>query len=192
MIVILVGKSGCGKTYLQEKLLESGKFRKTVSHTTREPRVGEIEGHDYYFVYKHEFIDMLDDDEFVNYDLGTMCEGKAFYGTHKDELENQGDGKHIVMVLSPNGAMDIAKKYPEANIIHVKCDDMKRVVKMLERDGMSKEGVLDRILSEERFDDDMEIMRGKGLFIDLIINNFDEMFETDANDIIDILIEENE
>ena len=55
IMVILSSPSGAGKTTLVKLLSEQKKFQISISHTTRKPRINEIDGKDYYFV-NHEHL----------------------------------------------------------------------------------------------------------------------------------------
>ena len=59
------------------------KFSFSVSHTTRKPRNNEVDGINYYFTNVDEFKKMIENDEFVEYNLY----GSNYYGTSKKELK---------------------------------------------------------------------------------------------------------
>jgi len=57
----------------------SDKFGFSVSYTTRNPRVGEVHGKNYFFVSKEEFQKKIETDDFIEY-----CQVHTnFYGTEK-------------------------------------------------------------------------------------------------------------
>ena len=99
--VIIAGKGGSGKDYLRKMLVERG-FRYCVSHTTRPPREGEINGKDYYFISidsaNHHYIP---NDLFYEY---VIFNGWV-YGTSKEEF-NRSD----LFIMTPSG---IEKIKPE-------------------------------------------------------------------------------
>ena len=66
--IVLVGKAAAGKDYLRTRYENRG-FVFGVSYTTRPPRkkANEQEGVDYYFVNEDSFKNMIDNDEFVEY-----------------------------------------------------------------------------------------------------------------------------
>ena len=67
-ILILSGPSGCGKSSLLKKLYEQiDNYYFSISTTTREPRVGEQDGVDYFFVTKEEFEKDIKEDNFLEY-----------------------------------------------------------------------------------------------------------------------------
>ena len=90
MIYIIKGKNGSGKTFLAEHLYELG-FNRSISYTTREPRKNEVNGYDYEFVSKEEFITKIKENFFIEYQL---VNGN-YYGT---PLKNIKDG--VILVSS--------------------------------------------------------------------------------------------
>lgn len=98
-ILLLVGPSGSGKSTVEKLLCENG-FSKVISHTTREMRIGEINGKDYFFITKEEFEKMK-----VNF-IETVEFGGNYYGVHSNEIL---DNYHndIVIVVEPDGAKQI-------------------------------------------------------------------------------------
>ena len=64
-LFIIAAPSGCGKTSLVNALLRSSsKLSVSVSHTTRKPRKGEINGENYHFVSKERFGEMISNNDF--------------------------------------------------------------------------------------------------------------------------------
>ena len=67
-ILILSGPSGCGKsTLLKEVYKDIDDYYFSISTTTRAPRVGEVNGIDYFFVTKEEFEKDIQNDDFLEY-----------------------------------------------------------------------------------------------------------------------------
>jgi guanylate kinase len=67
-ILIISGPSGCGKSSLLKKFYENfSNYYFSISTTTREPRVGEVDGVDYFFVTKEEFENDIENDYFLEY-----------------------------------------------------------------------------------------------------------------------------
>ncbi len=67
-ILIISGPSGCGKsTLLKEVYKEINNYYFSISTTTRAPRVGEVNGVDYFFVTKEEFEKDIENDSFLEY-----------------------------------------------------------------------------------------------------------------------------
>jgi len=68
LLVVVSGPSGAGKGTLLNLLKDSGddNIRFSVSATTRAPRVGEVDGVNYFFKTKEEFMLMIENDELLN------------------------------------------------------------------------------------------------------------------------------
>ncbi len=82
----------------------------SVSAATRQPRVGELDGVDYYFISEGEFKKKIDEDAFVEWEM--VYEGK-YYGTLKSELQRIWSADKIpVLDIDVQGAIHIEQKYP--------------------------------------------------------------------------------
>ena len=83
MIVVVSAPSGGGKGTILSKVLRTDlKLAYSVSATTRKPRIGEVEGHDYYFLSETEFLERVRKKEFVEW---AKVHGN-YYGTPRAEL----------------------------------------------------------------------------------------------------------
>jgi len=115
--IILSAPSGGGKTTIARELLR----RRTdlgysVSCTTRSPRVGEVEGRDYYFLSPAEFERRRDAGEFAE---SAEVHGNM-YGTLRSEVERVlGSGKHVVMDIDVQGAQQFTRVFPKSVTIFV-------------------------------------------------------------------------
>lgn len=93
-ILILSGPSGCGKsTLLKEVYKEIDDYYFSISTTTRQPRVGEVDGVDYFFVSKEEFEEDIKDDNFLEY---ASVHGN-YYGTSLKPINKALDEKKLVI-----------------------------------------------------------------------------------------------
>ncbi len=67
-ILIISGPSGCGKSTLLKEVYKSiDDYYFSISTTTRAPRIGEVNGVDYFFVTKEEFEKDIGNDSFLEY-----------------------------------------------------------------------------------------------------------------------------
>jgi guanylate kinase len=111
-IFIVSGPSGSGKSTVVGYILQeipSTLF--SVSHTTRPPRAGEVEGKDYFYVSQNEFDAMIDRNEFLEHDHHFA----HFYGTHLDNLSRAAEQqKDLLLDIDIEGARQIKEKIPEA------------------------------------------------------------------------------
>jgi guanylate kinase len=104
ILITLTGPSCSGKTTTLNKMVASGEYSSLVSHTTRKPRPGEVEGKDYFFVSDADFLDKLDNGGFIE-----SVEFNGFrYGISVDQLKLVSDqGKTPVLIVEPNGLKQI-------------------------------------------------------------------------------------
>ena len=105
LLIILSAPSGCGKTTLTDRLLKRHpEWIRSVSVTTRPPRLGEKEAQDYFFVDTQTFQKMLSRGELLE-------SAKVFdysYGTPKSFIiENLRAGKNIILAIDVQGTKQI-------------------------------------------------------------------------------------
>jgi guanylate kinase len=115
--IILSAPSGGGKTTIARELLRRrSDLGYSVSCTTRKPRVGEVEGRDYYFLSLAEFERRRDAGEFAE---SAQVHGNM-YGTLRSEVERVlGSGKHVVMDIDVQGARQFTRVFPQSVTIFV-------------------------------------------------------------------------
>ncbi|MFQ5866397.1 MAG: guanylate kinase [bacterium] len=115
LLIIISAPSGTGKSTLCRKLINDlPNACYSVSVTTRNPRRGEAEGKDYFFVSRNEFKKKIKMAELAEW---AFVHGH-YYGTPKDFVErNLAKGKDIILDIDVRGAMKLKKKYPEAVFI---------------------------------------------------------------------------
>lgn len=100
-ILIISGPSGCGKsTLLKEVYKEISDYYFSISTTTREPRVGEEHGVDYFFVSKEEFEKDIENDDFLEY---ALVHGN-YYGTSLKPINKAlEEGKLVIFDIDVQG-----------------------------------------------------------------------------------------
>jgi len=107
IMIILSSPSGAGKTTLSKLLSKNKDFYTSVSHTTRKPRINEINSKDYYFVNQDQFKSLIDKNEFLEF-------AKVFnhhYGTSKSfVIESLEKGKNVVFDIDWQGTEKIKEK----------------------------------------------------------------------------------
>lgn len=115
--IILSAPSGGGKTTIAKALLaRRADLGYSVSCTTRPPRDGEVEGRDYYFMSRSEFLKERENDAFAE---SAQVHGNL-YGTLRREVERVlKGGQHVVMDIDVQGARQFARAFPQSVLVFV-------------------------------------------------------------------------
>ena len=116
MMFILSSPSGTGKTTLTKKLAEHNKkFAISISHTTRKPRLNEINGKDYHFVSIEKFNSLIKKNNF--YEYANIFDN--YYGTLKSTVKKLLlQGKDILFDIDWQGTQQL-KKIEELSIVTI-------------------------------------------------------------------------
>ncbi len=128
ILVVLSGFSGAGKGTIMKALLERhDDYALSISATTRKPRAGEVEGREYFFVSKEQFLSMVEEDALIEHAQYV----DNYYGTPKRYVEEQrAAGKDVILEIEiqgalkileieVDGAMQVKERFPEALLIFV-------------------------------------------------------------------------
>ena len=117
-LFVISGCSGVGKgTVLKEFMARnSDDFMLSVSCTTRKPRVGEVDGVNYFFLTHEEFEKAVQEDKFLEH---AQFAGN-FYGTKKKFIKQKfEEGLNIILEIETQGALQVKSKMPEAVLIFI-------------------------------------------------------------------------
>lgn len=114
VLVIVSSPSGAGKTTLTRRLLtEHPGLEFSVSHTTRHPRPGEIDGRDYHFISKERFEEMVRSHEFAEH---AFVHGNR-YGTEEAPVETAlAAGKDMIFDVDWQGGAALSKRWPKDSL----------------------------------------------------------------------------
>lgn len=116
-LYVVSGPSGAGKSTICRLVRKMLGINLATSATTREPRTGEVNGRDYYFLTKEEFLKKRENGDF----LETATVHGNYYGTLKSEVENRmAKGENIILEIDVQGGLQVRDQYPEANLIFFK------------------------------------------------------------------------
>jgi len=144
-ILLLSGPSGCGKSSLLKevyKVIDNYYF--SISTTTREPRIGEQDGVDYYFVSKEEFKKDIDNGDFLEW---AEVHGN-YYGTSLKPI-NQAleESKLVIFDIDVQGFEQVIQKLKDITttvfITTPTIDELEK--RLYNRDTDSKEVIENRI-----------------------------------------------
>lgn len=111
-MIIFSAPSGSGKTTIVKWLLAEGlPMEFSVSATSRSPRVGEVNGKDYYFLTAEEFRKKIELNEFIEWE---EVYTDKFYGTFKSEINRiWNNGKHVIFDVDVLGGLNLKKIFGE-------------------------------------------------------------------------------
>ena len=110
VLAVISGFSGAGKGTLMKALLEKyDNYALSISATTRNPREGEVDGREYFFVTEDRFKEMMEQDALIEY---------AQYVNHY-VLSQMEQGKDVLLEIEIQGALKVKERFPEAILIFV-------------------------------------------------------------------------
>lgn len=117
ILVVVSGFSGAGKGTLMKALMENyHNYALSISATTRQPRAGEVNGKEYFFITREEFRQMIEKDQLIEYAQYV----ENYYGTPKQYVFQQmSDGKDVILEIEIQGALKIREKFPQALLLFV-------------------------------------------------------------------------
>jgi guanylate kinase len=149
-LIIITGPSGVGKgTVVKELLDRNTDIWLSISATTRNPRVGENDGLNYYFISEERFKDMIDKKEFLEW---AQFAGN-YYGTPLSTVNEKIEKGFIVLLeIEVEGAKQIKEKFPESLSIFLLPPSKEELEKRIRNRGTEKEEAIDRRLSRANYE----------------------------------------
>ena len=149
-LIIITGPSGVGKGTVVKELLDRNKdIWLSISATTRNPRVGEKDGLNYYFINEERFKDMIDKKEFLEW---AQFAGN-YYGTPLSTVNEKIEKGFVVLLeIEVEGAKQIKEKFPEALSIFLLPPSKAELEKRIRNRGTEKEEAIDRRLSRANYE----------------------------------------
>lgn len=149
LLIVLSGPSGVGKGTVRKAIFEEEgiDFQYSISATTRQPRVGEADGEDYFFVSREEFEqkivngDMLEYAQYVN----------NYYGTPKSFIdETLASGRDVFLEIDVQGALQVKSKMPEGIYIFLTPPDLTNLRERLVGRGTDSQEVIEKRVAAAR------------------------------------------
>ena len=142
-LFVISGPSGVGKnTIIREIMNRVDGLSYSVSHTTRPPRKGEVNGRDYYFVDEETFKKMIENGEFVEW----AKVYSDYYGTSFFSIrEKLSQGKDVILDLDVQGGMNIKKYFKNSTLIFVLPPSIEELKKRLKKRGTDERTIEERL-----------------------------------------------
>ncbi len=148
-LVVISGPSGAGKSTVVRELLEKCPLPLclSVSATTRQPRQGEVEGVDYFFLTPEQFA--------ARRAAGEFLESKEYAGNWYGTLQSQvtaglAEGKWVLLEIDVEGTLAVLEKHPDALTIFVHSGSVEELERRLRARKTESEDALARRLETAR------------------------------------------
>ncbi len=178
VLIVISGFSGSGKGTLMKKLVaDYDNYALSISMTTRQPREGEIDGREYFFVTKEEFESRIGAGGMIEY--ASYCDN--FYGTPKAYVEEQlANGKDVILEIEIQGAHKVKEIYPEAILMFVMPPSAEELYRRLKGRGTESDEVIAKRMARA-----VEESKGIDTYDYIVINDKLEDCIDQINTIVD-------
>ncbi len=149
-LIILTGPSGVGKGTVVKEILDKEKnIWLSISATTREPRDGEKEGENYYFLSQEKFKEMIEKKLFLEW---AQFAGN-YYGTPLSSVnEKIKQGFTVLLEIEVEGAKQIKEKFPNSLSIFLLPPDIAELERRIRNRGTEKEEAIKKRLSRADYE----------------------------------------
>lgn len=147
-LYIVAAPSGGGKTSLVNALLKrDDRLRLSISHTTRPPREGEVDGQHYYFVSEDEFSRLVAGNAFLEH--AQVYDHR--YGTGRAQVQQQLDqGYDVMLDIDWQGAAQIRQSFPQCRSIFILPPSLEELQRRLSLRGQDSAEVIARRMQKAR------------------------------------------
>ena len=146
LLLVISGPSGAGKGTICKALVEKHKeLYVSVSATTRQPRVGEIDGVNYHFTTKEQVIERIEQNDFLEY---AEVYGN-YYGTPKSKVEEMlSKGIDVILEIDIQGALKVKENFEEGVFIFILPPSMEELKqRIIKRGSETPESLMTRFKS---------------------------------------------
>jgi len=144
-LIVISGFAGSGKGTITKELIKRyDSYCISVSATTRNPRPGEVDGKDYFFISREQFEEMIDNGELLEH---AEYVGN-YYGTPKPYVEKMlAEGKDVILEIEYIGAFNAKKVFPNAILFFITPPSVEEVYNRLKgRNTETEEVIIKRLM----------------------------------------------
>ena len=141
MLIVVSGFSGVGKGTAVKELVKKPGYSLSISATTRQPRVGEEHGREYFFKSVEEFEALIKENGFIEHARYV----NNYYGTPRAFVEEQlAEGNNVILEIEVKGALQIKAQYPNAILIFISAANAEELKMRLTGRGTETREVIDQ------------------------------------------------
>ncbi len=181
-LIVISAPSGAGKTSIIKNVIkklndDNRKSKFSVSHTTRLPREGDIDGSDYFFVSNEIFDELFEAGNFI--ETAEVHDYK--YGTSKDFIdENINQGINVFLEIDVQGFQKLRNRNIEFRSMFILPPSLEELKKRIQKRGLDSEEVI-----EKRMKNALKEL-GKAVEYDFLVIN--DVFEQAIEELLEIVI----
>jgi len=149
LLIVLSGPSGVGKGTVRKAIFEEDgiDFQYSISATTRQPRIGEVNGEDYFFVSREDFEEKISNGDMLEYAQYV----NNYYGTPKSFIdETLASGRDVFLEIDVQGALQVKSKMPEGVYIFLTPPDLTNLRERLVGRGTDSQDVIEKRVTAAR------------------------------------------
>ncbi|SLL30967.1 guanylate kinase [Mycobacteroides abscessus subsp. abscessus] len=155
LLIVLSGPSGVGKGTVRKEIFsqKNTSFEYSISMTTRAPRMGEVDGVDYFFKSREEFEDLIEQGKLLEY---AEFVGN-YYGTPVDYVrETTLKGKDVFLEIEVEGAKQVREKFPDGLFIFLSPPSLSELKNRIVTRGTESEEIINNRMNVAR--EEIEMM----------------------------------
>ena len=181
-LIVISAPSGAGKTSIIKNVIKklndrNSESKFSVSHTTRLPRDGDIDGSDYYFVSNERFAELFEAGNFI--ETAEVHDYK--YGTSKDFIdENIYKGINVFLEIDVQGFQKLRSKDVEFRSVFILPPSIEELRGRIEKRGLDSEDVI-----EKRMKNALKELGEAEKYDYLVIN---DVFDQAVDELLEIVI----
>ncbi|MBO6239450.1 MAG: guanylate kinase [Butyrivibrio sp.] len=148
IIIVVSGFSGAGKgTIMKELTKRYDQYALSISATTRNPREGEENGREYFFITTEEFEKLIEEDGLIEHARYV----NNYYGTPRKYVEDKlSQGIDVILEIEIQGALQIKEQYKDAVLLFVMPPSAQVLEKRLRGRGTETDDVIAKRLSRAK------------------------------------------
>ncbi|HEO8420673.1 guanylate kinase [Niallia sp. FSL W8-0635] len=155
LLIVLSGPSGVGKGTVRKEIFsqKNTSFEYSISMTTRAPRMGEVDGVDYFFKSREEFEGLIEQGKLLEY---AEFVGN-YYGTPVDYVrETTLKGKDVFLEIEVEGAKQVREKFPDGLFIFLSPPSLSELKNRIVTRGTESEEIINNRMNVAR--EEIEMM----------------------------------